>query len=176
MGTRTLLIVDDENNVLHALQRSLRKENYTVFTASGPEEGLEVLKQNSIDLVISDHLMPKMTGLEFLKLVHDRYPNVGRIMLTGHADMETAIKAINEGEIYRFLQKPWDDLELKVILHLAFEQMELERENRMLLAAVRRQAEFIKELEVKFPGIGTVARDSEGAILLTEDELRALES
>jgi len=175
MGTRTLLIVDDEENVRNALKRSLRKENYVVHTAPGPEEGLEMLKQNPIDVVISDHLMPKMTGLEFLKVVHDRHPDVGRIMLTGHADMETAIKAINEGEIYRFLQKPWDDIELKVIVHLAFEHVELERDNRKLLAAVRRQAEFIHDLEDKFPGISTVVRDAEGAIMLSEEELRALD-
>jgi len=175
MGTRTLLIVDDEENVRNALKRSLRKEQYEVLTAAGPEEGLEVLKHHPVDVVISDHLMPKMTGLEFLKLVHDRYPDTGRIMLTGHADMDTAIKAINQGEIYRFLQKPWDDLELKVIVHLAVEHVELERENRRLLATVRRQSEFIHDLEDKFPGIGTVVRDAEGAIVLSEDELRALE-
>lgn len=171
---RTLLIVDDEENVRSALKRALRRESYEVFTASGPEEALELLQQQPVDLVVSDHLMPRMTGLELLKLVHDRYPGVGRIMLTGHADMETAIKAINESEIYRFLQKPWDDLELKVILHLAFEQIDLERENRRLLSALRRQAGFIRDLETKFPGISNVVRDAQGAIVITEEELRAL--
>lgn len=175
MGTRTLLLVDDEENVRNALRRSLRKENYIVHTAAGPHEGLDLLKQHAIDVVISDHLMPKMTGLEFLRLVHDRHPDVGRIMLTGHADMETAIKAINEGEIYRFLQKPWDDVEMKVVVHLALEHVELERENRKLLAAVRRQAEFIHDLEGKYPGISSVVRDAEGAIILSEEELRTLE-
>ena len=75
MAPRTLLIVDDEENIRNALKRSLRKESYFVHTAAGPEEGLEVLKANPVDLVISDHLMPKMTGLEFLKLVHDRHPD-----------------------------------------------------------------------------------------------------
>lgn len=173
---RTLLIVDDEDNVRNALKRSLRKEDYVIFTASGPEEGLEVLRQQAIDVVISDHLMPRMTGLEFLKLVRDRHQGVGRIMLTGHADMETAIKAINEGEIYRFLQKPWDDIELKVVLHLSFEQVELERENRRLLAMVRKQAEYIRDLETKYPGISHVVRDAEGAIVLSDEELKELEA
>jgi two-component system probable response regulator PhcQ len=171
---RTLLIVDDEESVRSALKRALRKESYEVFTASGPEEALELLQQQPVDLVVSDHLMPRMTGLEFLKLVHDRYPGVGRIMLTGHADMETAIKAINEGEIYRLLQKPWDDLELKVILHIAFEQIDLERENRRLLSALRRQAGFIRDLETRFPGISNVVRNARGAIVITEEELLAL--
>ncbi len=90
-------------------------------------------------------------------------------MLTGHADMQTAIDAINQGNIYRFLTKPWDDTELKVTLFLAFEQLDLERENRRLLAMVRRQFDLIKRLEVEHPNIGHVVRDAEGAILLDED-------
>ena len=174
--SKTILLVDDEESVRNALKRSLRKEDYVIFSAGSAEEGLAILKQQPIDVVISDHLMPKMTGLEFLKLVRDRHPGVGRIMLTGHADMETAIKAINEGEIYRFLQKPWDDMELKVVLHLAIEAIELERENRRLLATIRRQSDFIKELQLKYPGIQTVARDGDGAIVLSEAELRILDN
>src|SRR5690349_8927459 len=123
---RKILIVDDEENVCNALRRSLRKEGYELFFANEPAKGLELLKTTPVDLVLSDHLMPNMTGLEFLKLVRDRYPNCMRMMLTGHADMQTAIAAINQGEIYRFLTKPWDDTELKVTLYLAFEQLDLE--------------------------------------------------
>lgn len=174
MPDRNILVVDDEPNVRLALERTLRREQYKVLSASSAEEGLEVLRRNPVDVVISDHMMPGLTGLEFLKLVRDRHPDVGRIILTGHADMETAIKAINEGEIYRFLQKPWDDIELKVILHLAFEHVQLERENRRLLAMVRRQADYIRELEQSHPGISEVKRDADGAIVLSEDELRLL--
>jgi DNA-binding NtrC family response regulator len=90
------------------------------------------------------------------------------MMLTGHADMQTAIDAINHGEIYRFLTKPWDDTELKVTLFLAFEQLDLERENRRLLAMVRRQHNVIKSLEKDHPGIGNLARDASGAIVIDE--------
>src|SRR5436190_1473831 len=100
---RRILIVDDEENVCNALRRSLRKEGYELFFAHQPKEAFEILKTTKFDLVLSDHLMPNMTGLEFLKLVRDRYPNTVRIMLTGHADMQTAIDAVNQGEIYRFL-------------------------------------------------------------------------
>jgi FixJ family two-component response regulator len=92
-----------------------------------------------------------------------------RLMLTGHADMQTAIDAINQGNIYRFLTKPWDDTELKVTLFLAFEQLDLERENRRLLAMVRRQYDLLKTLETDNPGISHVVRDAEGFILLDED-------
>ncbi|HYX93117.1 MAG TPA: response regulator [Myxococcaceae bacterium] len=165
---RRLLIVDDEENVCRALRRTLRKEGYELFFASQPSEALSLLKTTPVDVVISDHLMPNMTGLEFLKIVHDRHPDSLRIMLTGHADMQTAIDAINQGEIYRFLTKPWDDTELKVTLHLAFEQLELERENRKLLAMVRRQHDLIKTLETQYPGIGELVRDAEGRIVIDD--------
>ncbi len=163
---RRVLIVDDEENVCNALRRSLRREGYELHFGHEPREGLELLGQFPFDLVISDHLMPNMTGLEFLKLVRDRYPDTVRMMLTGHADMQTAIDAINQGQIYRFLSKPWDDTELKVTMYLAFEQLDLERENRKLLAMVRRQYDVIKALEKDYPGIGEVVRDAEGYILL----------
>jgi DNA-binding NtrC family response regulator len=169
---RRVLIVDDEENVCNALRRSLRKEGYELHFGHEPKEGLELLKLHKFDMVISDHLMPNMTGLEFLKLVRDRYPDTMRMMLTGHADMQTAIDAINQGQIYRFLSKPWDDTELKVTLYLAFEQLDLERENRKLLAMVRRQYDVIKTLEKEYPGIGEVVRDAEGYILLDDSAPR----
>ena len=164
-----ILVVDDEDNVRNAIRRSLRKEGYELFFASQPSEGLTILKENQTDMVISDHMMPNMTGLEFLKIVHERHPDCMRIMLTGHADMQTAIDAINQGEIYRFLTKPWDDTELKVTIHLAFEQLELMRENRRLMTAVRRQYDLIKSLEREYPGIGKLVRDADGAISLDRD-------
>jgi len=163
---RKVLIVDDEENVCNALRRSLRREGYEMHFAHQPSEALEVLKQHKFDLVMSDHLMPNMTGLDFLKVVRDRYPDSVRMMLTGHADMQTAIDAINQGEIYRFLTKPWDDVELKVTVHLAFEKLDLERENRRLMATVRRQQDFIESLESEHPGIGSLQRDADGAILI----------
>ncbi len=161
---RRILIVDDEQNVCNAL----RQEGYELYIANEPAAALETLKRVPIDLVISDHLMPNMTGIEFLQLVRDRHPNTMRMMLTGHADMQTAIKGINNGEIYRFLTKPWDDVELKVTLFLAFEQLDLERENRKLLATVRRQHSLIKNLEQEHPGIGELARDADGAIVIED--------
>ncbi len=138
----TILIVDDEQALLDGLARSLRRPEYTVISATSPEQAMELLRAHAVDVIISDHLMPGLTGIEFLKLVRDRYPDTVRIMLTGHADTETAVKAINEGEIYRFLSKPCSAVELQVTVHLALEQLELARENRRLLAIIRTRPEL----------------------------------
>lgn len=165
---RIILVVDDEDNVCRALRRTLKQEGYHVITANDPARALELLKVTKVDMVISDHLMPNMTGLELLKTVRTRHPDCVRIMLTGHADMQTAIKAINHGEIYRFLSKPWDDTELKVTLHLAFEELDLARENRRILAAARRQYSLLQTLERRFPGIANVVRNASGAIVIQD--------
>jgi two-component system, probable response regulator PhcQ len=167
---RTVLIVDDEENVLSALQRTLRRENYTLLTAAEPAEAFAVLKQGGVDVVVSDHLMPNMSGLDFLKEVRALHPDVVRIMLTGHAEVSTAIEAINEGEIYRFLSKPWDDAELKVALHLAFDKLQLERSNRRLMAAVHHQRALFAKLERQHPGLRHLLRDESGALLVDKED------
>lgn len=169
MRERSVLFVDDEANVLNALRRALRKEDYQLYLAQGPEEALEVLKENEVDIIVSDHLMPAMDGLTFLKMVKGLYPGIIRIVLTGHADLQMAIEAINEGEVFRFLTKPWNDVELKVTLQHIFEFIELRRENQMLLDTVHKQQEFIRKLDEEHPGIMNVRRDESGAIVLDEN-------
>lgn len=171
---RAILLVDDEDLVRRALTRSLRREPYDLDEAAAPAEALEKLKVRAYDLILADHLMPGMTGLELLSIARDRWPDTMRVLLTGHADLQTAIDAINHGEIFRFLTKPWNDSELKVTLFNAFSRQDLERENRRLLAMVRRQAEVLDKIEQQYPGIAQVRRDSDGAIVLSEEELKSL--
>lgn len=144
-----VLVVDDEVQVLEGIRRALWKAPYDVEVARGPDEALALLRERPFDIVISDHLMPGMTGLEFLGLVHDRHPDVVRIMLSGHADLDTVIRTINEGEVHRFLRKPCDRTELLVALHLAWEKLELERENRRLLTFIRTNPELAAKLEAE---------------------------
>ena len=153
LNPRRVLVVDDEENVCKALRRTLRREGYQVEVMTDPTGVLDFMAHNPIDAFLSDHLMPNMTGMELLGNVRTRFPDCLRVMLTGHADMQTAIDAINHGEIYRFITKPWDDTELKVMLFNGFEKLDLERENRSLLSMVRRQAEQFRTLEQQFPGI-----------------------
>lgn len=166
----SILVVDDEENVFKSLQRCLRKEGYVLDHATGPEQAFQLLAEKEYQVVLSDHLMPGMTGLQFLTLVRSRYPDAVRIMLTGHADLQTAIDAINRGHIYRFLSKPWDDLELKAALYFALEYRKESLENRRLLSLVRNDSLAASRLEAKHPGITTVKRAENGAIILDLDE------
>jgi two-component system, probable response regulator PhcQ len=137
MVTATVLIVDDEEYVRSALRRSLRKSGLALLFAESGAAGLATLQQEHVEIVISDHLMPGMTGLQFLRQVRQVKPYAGRIMLTGHADLETAMEAIRSGDIDRFLTKPWDDVDLRVALEMAAEKAQAEAENRRLLAILR---------------------------------------
>lgn len=171
MDKRTILFVDDEANVLNALRRTLRKEPYEIFLAQGAEEALDILRENEIDLVVSDHLMPGMDGLTFLKKVRESYPTVVRVILTGHADLQMAIEAINEGEVFRFLTKPWMDVELKLMLKHIFDFIDLRKENQVLTDTLRKQQHFIDKMEQQHPGIFSVERDERGFIVIEEEEL-----
>lgn len=142
----TLLLVDDEVNILNSLRRILRSEPYRLFTASGGEAALALLDQQPIDLVISDARMPGMDGATLLAQVQRRWPECLRILLTGYADITTTVKAINEGQIYRYISKPWDDHELRSIIHQALAFQHSERERLRLECLAREQNERLQEL------------------------------
>lgn len=171
----SLLLVDDEDSVRSALRRTLRGEGYEIVDVPSGEEGLRILKERPIDIIISDHAMPTMTGLEFLRVARLVRPDTMRIVLTGQADLEMAVKAINEGAIYRFLLKPWDQIDLRVMLRLATRYLEAERRNARLMDLVRRQAQLLERLEHEHPEIFVIERDERGAILLSEEEIASLE-
>lgn len=135
--THTLLLVDDESHVLAALRRTLRRGNYEILMATSGPAGLEILEEREVALVLSDHRMPRMTGVEFLNQVKERQPDAMRIMLTGYADIQAVMDAINKGEVYRFITKPWDDQALRITIRQALEQYDLVMENRRLAAAER---------------------------------------
>lgn len=127
-----VLCVDDEENVLHALRRELNRMSDKVLTAQSGAEGLEVLRSENVSVVVSDMRMPEMEGAEFLKHAHHGWPDTFRIMLTGYADLNTVTAGVNEGEIHRFISKPWDSQELRAAVKMGFDRMRLVRENRAL--------------------------------------------
>lgn len=170
-----ILLVDDEANVLSALKRALFDEQLEIVSVISAEKALEIMQEQHFKVVVSDERMIGMQGSEFLAQVREHYPHTLRIMLTGHATLEAAMKAVNEGEIYRFFSKPWNDHELKFALRSAIEKFDLEDENRRLLATVKQQALEIKVLEKRYPGISRVEKDSQGAFVLldiSEDEIK----
>ena len=130
-----VLIVDDEEAILESLEMTL-SEDYRVFTATGGRAGLEVLDREEIALVIVDQVMPEMSGVEFLERVIERKPQTIRMMLTGYADINSIVRAINDGRIYRYIQKPWEPDELRLDVKRALESYSLSTENTQLAAAL----------------------------------------
>jgi response regulator RpfG family c-di-GMP phosphodiesterase len=120
----TILCVDDEPNILNALKRLLRPHGYRVLVAAGGAEGLDVIAQTPVDLVLSDMRMPQMDGAQFLEQVKSRAPDAVRILLTGYADLSATIAAINDAAIYRYISKPWDD---EVVVGVVSDALERKR-------------------------------------------------
>lgn len=115
----SILIVDDEPLIRQALFRALTGEGYELIQAPGGQEALEILKKRRVDIILSDLVMPGMDGLELLRHAREIRPESLRIVLTGNADLDMAVRAINDGAVYRFLLKPWDSFDLRVMIKLA---------------------------------------------------------
>ena len=166
----TVLLVDDEPNVLAGLQRALRKEPYLIFSATSAEMALVVLQARTVDVVISDQDMPGMRGTDFLAKVHQEFPDTVRFMLTGKPTLEVALQAINEGAISRFFTKPCNPLELAISIKQALHQRALMLEARRLLRVTRKQAATLEHLERHHPGIAQVRRDQYGTIIAEPED------
>jgi diguanylate cyclase (GGDEF)-like protein len=117
---QTLLLVDDEENVLRALSRALRRDGYEILTANSAREAFELLARNEVQVIISDQRMPELSGTEFLSRVKEMYPQTVRMVLSGYTDITAVTEAINRGAIYKFLTKPWNDAELRMQIRDAF--------------------------------------------------------
>jgi len=142
----TVLLVDDEEKILNSLKRLLRKEEYQLLTASSVAEGLKVLEENDIHLVISDQRMPQMSGTEFFAIVKERYPDAIRIILTGYTEVDSVTESINKGHIYKFFLKPWNDQSLKLEINQALDQYDLIQSNKRLHEKVLEQNEELKKI------------------------------
>jgi DNA-binding NtrC family response regulator len=146
MTRPTLLVVDDDSYLRQGLELVLRNE-YQLLFAGSAEVAFRVLGEQAVDIVLADYRMPGMNGLEFLELVRSCYPDTVRIVLTSHGSADVAIQAMNEAEVYRFLTKPVDRTELMVTLYLAYERLQLERENRRLYAMIHGDPDLARRLE-----------------------------
>lgn len=136
MEKYNLLVVDDEIEILKSIKRQFRKK-YNVFTAENAIDALQVMANESIQVVISDQRMPAMSGTEFLNIVKEKFPEALKLIITGYSDIEAVIGAINEGQIFRYITKPWNPIELESILSEAFEKYELITNNKKLTKSLQ---------------------------------------
>lgn len=180
-----IMLVDDEPHVLSALRRDLAltpahllgDEKLLVETYASAAEALKRAEEAPFDLVVSDFRMPEMDGLAFLKRMAERHPRVARIVLSGQADLDAVVAALNEAQIQRFIGKPWHAAELRATLAQVLKVNALERENARLADLVRRQQRRIdrqtmelERLERESPGITRLERAPDGSILIEDDE------
>src|SRR5579875_3870718 len=164
----TLLVVDDEPDVVQSLQDLLHRE-YRVLGATRAKEGLRLLQEQPVHLVMSDQRMPEVSGVEFLRAVRLARPEAIRLLFTGYADIKAVIDAINEGHVYRYITKPWDPDELLTILHQAGEQYDLLQERQRLLEDLRRKNQ---ELEAANAELRQANALKEAFISVASHELR----
>jgi response regulator RpfG family c-di-GMP phosphodiesterase len=145
-----IMCVDDEPSILKSLNRLFRREGFRVITANSGKEGLSLLSRldTPVSLIISDQRMPEMTGSQFLEKSKTFCPDAIRFLLTGYADMDAIVDAINKGEVSRYLSKPWNDSDLLLQIRIALEQVELQQENRALTETTQRQNRKLLELSM----------------------------
>lgn len=173
---KRILLIDDEPSILKALQRTLRIPGCEVDCCERPLDAIQALEASNYSLIISDYRMPEMDGVSFLKIARQRQPDAIRIILSGYTDVNALMAAINEAEIYRFIPKPWDDMDLLMTVSKTLEYADLLETNRRLLAHIREQERVILQqqealalLERETPGITRLHRTDDGYILLDDD-------
>ena len=140
----TILYIDDEKNNL-TIFKSAFYTTYRVITTTSSLEGLKILQDNEVDLVISDHRMPEMSGIEFLEKAYQQYPQIPRLVITAYADVELIIDAINRCGIYQYILKPWDPRELLLTIENALQKYELQKQNKNLIAELKTSNEQLEQ-------------------------------
>jgi two-component system NtrC family sensor kinase len=161
MGEKVkILFVDDEENVLTAVKRVFMDADYTILTALSGKEALKIMEENDVQVIVSDYRMPDMNGVELLKVVRKQREDIIRIILSGYADLNALITAVNEGHIYKFIAKPWNDDELRITISNALDRYflhkrnleltsELEEKNRQLVILNSKLKEFMEQQEAQ---------------------------
>jgi two-component system probable response regulator PhcQ len=170
MQGRKVLLVDDEPDVLDTLHSILSDEGYEVEIAHGSQEALDKIEEFPAEIVLSDYMMPGMCGVELLHTIKQRLPHVIPILITGRGDLKISIESINQGEIFRFLLKPWNNQELRMTMQTALQYHDVIIENARLTTTVKRQSNLLDEIEKKYPGITEMQIEEDGTILLEDED------
>lgn len=167
-ATNCILLVDDEVHIINALRRALMDEEYDIIAAHSGEEALELLSRQTVKVIVCDERMPGMSGAELLSIASRKYPQIVRILLTGYATLESAMKAVNEGEIWRFFTKPWSDLDLTLAIRSAIEKYDLEAKLRQMMALIRTQHLALMEQKVPAAEDMPVQKLNDGSYFMPE--------
>jgi response regulator RpfG family c-di-GMP phosphodiesterase len=149
-GQPAVLIVDDEDMVITSIRAFLQLETeYRITGLTVPEEAVKFLETNPVDVVVSDYLMPKMTGLQLLAKAKDLQPEAARVLLTGHADKQSAIHAINDVGLFQYLEKPWDNSQLLLVINSAIERTNLLRTLRSKISELDEAHSNLKDVQAR---------------------------
>jgi len=176
---RRILLVDDELNILHALQRSLRQfckeKGLQIDLCTSPQAAIQKVSDTRYDFVISDYHMPGMNGVDLLRVVKELQPETVRLMLSGSADFNTIMGAVNEAEVFRYIVKPWDNVELEEIVGLALQHRDQSLNEKQLADEMRLQRGELtpqeleaRRLEQSEPGITKVKWGPDGSVMLDD--------
>ncbi len=172
MAKHSILIVDDEASIINSLGRLLRGDDREIHSAASAPEALEKLKGLcGADVVISDNKLPNISGTDFLIKVKQLYPDTVRILITGYPDLESVIKAINNGHVYRFITKPWENEELRLIIKQALDYGDVLKDNRALLKIAKEQAELLAAMRRQYPQISKSEFDKTGMYIIDEQKV-----
>ena len=162
MKKHNLLIVDDEPYILKSLVRALENPEMDIFTAGDANAAWELLKEKGeIEVVLCDNRLPGMAGIDLLIKIKQRYPDTIRILMTGYPDINSSIDAINRAHIWRYVLKPIEVDDLKVLAKQAFDYYGIVKENRILLKIARQQADLLKQIKGKYPDLVTAGGDDD---------------
>jgi DNA-binding NtrC family response regulator len=171
----TVLFVDDEPHVLQGLTMSLRREPFNILTAPSAEKALEILASESVSVVVSDERMPGMSGSQLMEILRQKHPDTIRILLTGQVSLESALRAINQGEVFRLILKPANPVDLGQTVQQAIQLHEMKVAAAQLLRVARERGDRLDAIEQEH-GIAEVRRSDAGAIEVSDDEVTDFES
>jgi two-component system, probable response regulator PhcQ len=164
----TILLVDDEPHITEALKRSFRREPYELLTATSGLDARHILERRHVDVVVSDEQMPGLSGSQLLSWVRQHFPHTIRMILSGQASLEAAVRAINEGEVYRFFLKPCNPTDLMITIRQALATKRLEEQSRRLLHEYQRQAALLAKVSKNAPELLRLNTDELGAVVIDE--------
>lgn len=170
MNKHSVLLVDDEAYILSSLKKIIEDDTTEVFTAGDADAATKVLWENAnaIEVIVCDNKLPGTLGVDFLDRIRRQYPDIIRILITGYPELQGAIEAINKAHIWKYMTKPIEVSELKLLIKQAFSRYQILKENRFLLKLFHQQAEWLKILKEKYPQI--VAQELEKNLIYWVDE------